>query len=95
MSYPIKPNFRYLVSTPLIEGAKTLKIELFQVAQFKSMWSMSTREQFSPRLPFRHDDRILFWESAFYRVKITGCWYKDSNQYVFMTKEEAIKKWVL
>ena len=95
MSYPIKPNHRYNVSTPLIEGSKTIKIELFQIAQFKSAWSLDTRKNFLPCLPFRLTDRNLFWESEMYRVRVDGLWYMVGGQYVFFTKKEAIERWVL
>lgn len=95
MSYRIKPNFRYNISTPLIEGIKKLKIELFQIDQFKCMWNMDTRHDFSPRLPFRHDDRIMFWDSDLYRIRLNGRWYKsDNHRYIFMTKHEVFERWV-
>ena len=88
------PNINMIVRLPRISGNKSVKIELFSVAQFKSSWSARATKNFYPKVPHKIKDRDVYWLSEMYRARIDGKWHKPEGGYTFLTWpeiEELIK----
>ena len=94
VSYPNKPDAVFLIRLPQKADTKTRKISLFQIAQFRHTWALEQKDNYSPALPFRHDDRVLYWGSDLYRVMVGEAWNMERGQYSFYTWAELAEKFL-
>jgi hypothetical protein len=84
-------DYDFLKKLPKITGKKTVKIELFHVGQFKSTWSDSKTKNFKPDIPYKFEDRNLYWTAGLYRVRIAGSWYAPEAKYTFLNWQEILE----
>lgn len=73
-------------------GKKQTKIELFPAHRWSSIWQPGSR-LFSPRLPLQSEARKEYWETR-YRARINGVWHVSAVQYLMLTRDEIIDRFV-
>ena len=72
---------------PEIQGKKSIKIEYFPAKFWREYCRLYT-EQFAPRLPFRNDERNLYFQER-YRIRVNGTWFRGDARYTMLTKDEV------
>ena len=84
-------DFSFIKRLPKKSGKKSTKIELLCASQFKDAWSVNIKNDFFPPLPYKYDDRLIYWDSCLFRVRVNGVWYRPKVNYTFLDWPEVME----